>query len=633
MGRATFDNFQDKFLTIEFPTVVEPFPWDVTREGEDITFTLGAGEDEKSEVHKTTDVRKFLFENFNWNGIVHFMHLLSDKNDNFTYTRPTDLKGIPADDDILIIPDEATEAIIYEQAKYAIETTYADAPADNIDNILNDVDGKAKTDFSSDILETTYEDLLKEEDNTAMEYDGQSFAMVNLQTASETELYDFLKNVMLARNGLWLEEDGLMNLVSIRREMVTSTTEDVGFNDSMILAWKDGGVKKIKQYIATTEPWKINKKNGKMLPQTTNMFLGLHKFVSSKVIIPAFRSKNVYRKKPQSDDNKLESNDKGLDIHFKLISNRKPVGIPTAVDSYGVAYNRNNVDTYYGDDREAYLTVVKIYKILSDWGAGNTPKSISCYKNLENYTKDFTLSGVLGSTDTDKKIQIKDGENVEKNIKLSSYQAYVGAKYASNKNDAVKLLMYHHEQSNDGTLESSYDDTAIADVLKELKKEEVFESIVKLQFHEEKNFDNVDGQPGGGTITKLNRTTVQKTNDTNTYNEKVNKATTDLNEITNAFAVWDTNTVLPEDLKNRFQNTVKMVANDLDSKAVTTIDNFGGKEIDDNVSGWSTGCQVIPGVQEFFHFMYDITKYIDSTNQERWYYTIIESSSLGITLN
>ncbi|WP_299313590.1 hypothetical protein [uncultured Aquimarina sp.] len=81
------------------------------------------------------------------------------------------------------------------------------------------------------------------------------------------------------------------------------------------------------------------------------------------------------------------------------------------------------------------------------------------------------------------------------------------------------------------------------------------------------------------------------------------------------------------------KNTVKLVANDLEGKEVTTIDNFGGQEIDDNVSGWSTGCQVIPGVQEFFHFMYDITKYVNTTNQERWYYTIIESSSLGITLN
>ena len=113
----------------------------------------------------------------------------------------------------------------------------------------------------------------------------------------------------------------------------------------------------------------------------------------------------------------------------------------------------------------------------------------------------------------------------------------------------------------------------------------------------------------------------------------MSEAETDWDAITNAFAVWGTNSVLPKDLKNTFQNKIKMAPNDLEGKTITTIDNFGGQEIDDNVSGWSTGCQVIPGVQEFFHFMHDITKHVNTTNQERWYYTIIESSSLGITLN
>ncbi len=76
-----------------------------------------------------------------------------------------------------------------------------------------------------------------------------------------------------------------------------------------------------------------------------------------------------------------------------------------------------------------------------------------------------------------------------------------------------------------------------------------------------------------------------------------------------------------------------MVENDLKGKSITNIDNFGGQEIQGNVAGWSTGCQVIQGVQEFFHFMYDATRHVDSTNQERWYYTIVEASCLGITLN
>lgn len=634
-GTISLDSGQGDTLNVNFKEV-EDFPWSVTREGEVITFKLGEGKDEKSEPHQTTKVRAFLIKNFNWNGIVNMMHLLAEKSDRLeTYTRPTNLKGIPADDDILIIPDEAIEAIIYEQAKYAIETKYADDPDGKIDNILKYVDGEPKKLFAENSLGTTYDDLLKEADNTDMEYNGTSFTMPNLQTVSDADLYDFLKNLMLARNGLWLEDDGLMNLISIRRETTTSTTKDVGFNDSMLLAWKDSGVKKTKQYIATTEPTYLNKKNGKMLPQTTTMFLGMHGFVKSKITIPAFRSISNYRKKPNSNENVLETKDKGLDIHFKLVSNKKPVGIPQFHTAYGVEYNKDNKNTYSGKEREVYLTIIKIYKILSAWGAGNKQTSISCYKNLENYTKEFTLSDIIGTTDADKKIDIKIGDKVEDNVKLSTYRAYIDANYATKtkKDKALKLLMYYNTEANNGIQKSSYKDTSIADIVTDLKKEEVFKSIVQLQFNEEKNIKNIDGKPGTGTIAKAERNAIKKAEDTKTYNDKIDKANTDWADITEAFALWDTNSKFKDTLKTIFQDNLKMVDNDLKGLSTSTIDDFGGQEIKGNVAGWSTGCQVIQGAQEFFNFMYDITEHVDATSQERWYYTIVESSSLGITLN
>ncbi len=47
--------------------------------------------------------------------------------------------------------------------------------------------------------------------------------------------------------------------------------------------------------------------------------------------------------------------------------------------------------------------------------------------------------------------------------------------------------MYYNTEANNGIAESSYKDTPIADILTDLKKEEVFKSIVQLQFSEEKN--------------------------------------------------------------------------------------------------------------------------------------------------
>lgn len=630
---AIFGSETGNNLELVFPEI-DPFPWSVTREGEVITFKLGEGGDEKEEIHSTTVVREYLIKNYNWNGIVNMMHALEEKSDRLeTYTRPTTLKGIPADDDVLIIPDEAIEAIIYEQAKYAIETTFVEAPQDNINDILKDVNGQPLDDFAENILSTTYDDFLKEVDNTEMSYEGTTVAMPNLKTVSEADLYDFLKGITLARNGLWLEDDGLTNLVSIRREIVTASNQDTGFNDSLLLAWKEGGVKKSSKYIATTEPGRLNTERGKLLPQSTTLFLGLHKFGTSKIQIPAGRTINNYRKKANSDGNEFSPDDDGINIHYASVSQRAPVGLPTSASSYGIGANNSNVG-YTDVETEALLTAIEVYRYLADWGAGTSGTSISCYKNLENHTKTYTLSGIVGTTDATKKIEIKEGTNVEHDVKLSTYRTYVGANYgaSSKKTNAVKLLMYHHNLTVDGTLASSYDDTSMANIVTELKKEEVFESIIKLQYSEELVFSNVDGKPGGGTITKIDRTAAQKTEDTTAFNEKIEKAESDWESLTASFETWGANADLSDALRDSLKTGLK-IADERKDKSVTDIDDHGGQELEGNVGGWSYGCQVISGVQKFFHFMYDLSQFVESTDQERWYYTVIESSSLGITLD
>jgi len=635
MARVSFTNHPHKYMTVTLPKVVDTFPWTVTREGEEITFTLGKDKSEKSEVHKTTDVRKFIINNFNWNGIVNMIHQLEEKSDRLeSYETPTNLKGTAENDDILIIPDEALEAIIYEQAKYAIETKFKDKPEEHIDEILKFVDGKAKKGFAKDILSTTYEDLLKEEDNSEMSYDGKAFTMPDLKTVSETDLYDFLRSLTLSRNGLWLEDDEFKNLLSIRREMVTSTTEDTGFNDTLLLAWKENGVKKATKYIATTEPGKINKERGKLLPQTTTLFLGLHKFNTYKVQIPACRTINIYRKKKDSNSNEFSSDDDGINIHFSTVSGKKPKGLPTSYTSYGIGNNKGNVG-YSNTELEAFLTVVEVYKVLSDWGDGMESDSLSCYKNLAKHTKSFTLSDVIGTTDTDKKLEVKEGETVEKTIMLSTFQAYISTNYSQKdkKSNALKLLMYYHNEQNDGVTEDSYKNISIEDITKKLKKDEVFHSIVKLQFENELNFSNVDGKPGAGTITKIERTEIQRNEDTKKFNDQKEKSGSEWDSLIEIFVTWDSNSKLTNTLKISLQTDLKIAKDERKGLTVEDIDSHGGLELSGNVGGWSHGCQVISGVQKFFHFMYDITQFVNSTNQERWYYTIVESSSLGITLD
>ncbi|WP_405206384.1 hypothetical protein [Aquimarina sp. LLG6339-5] len=641
MGRATFDNFQDKFLTIEFPTVVEPFPWDVTRDGEDITFTLGAGEDEKSEVHKTTDVRKFLLENFNWNGIVHFMHLLSDKNDDFTYTRPTDLKGIPADDDILIIPDEATEAIIYEQAKYAIETTYADAPADNIDKILKYVDGKAKTGFSSDTLETTYDDLIKESDNSEMSYNGTSFSMPDLSTVSDKELYDFLKNLSQSRYGLWSEENNVTNFVSIRRVLDTSKSK---YNDTLFLAWKESGSAKVAQYIGSTEPGKLGDSgNGQLLPQTTTVLLGVHKSITSGKSTPGGRTRNAYRKANGGANHYFLKGDTSMNVHYGHPD------INVIPQGYGI-HNNSTAKGYNNDEIEAYLLVVRVYNILTKWGIGKN-ESISCYKNLENNTKTLSVSNVLGEKEVDKKVNIvRDTDDVVKTIMYSTYKSYVSKNYkvtgkkatdAIRKDRANKLLMNYHNRANDGAPRDCYSGYELKDLLEELKQDRIFKSIVETQLEYESNLKKVDAQPGGGTIKKIEKTQEQKKKDKEKFDEITKEAKDDYKVLSELFNKWNGNTILSNEketfngnqisLLEYFKKHIKSNEQDFNPNSVQDVDNSGGKGIDKKVGGWSQGCQIILGGHNFYQFLNNLTQFIEDSSQERWYYTIVDSENITST--
>ncbi len=611
---------------------VTGFEWSVVRNGEDITFTLGEGENEQSEIHKTTDVRKFVLDNFNWNGIVHFMHLLSDKNDAFTYTRPTGLNGIPADDDLLIIPDEATEAIIYEQAKFAIETTYKDAPESNIDKIVKYVDGKAKKGFAADVLETTYEDLIKESDNSEMEYEGTSFTMPVLDTVNEADLYDFLKNLTLSRYGLWCDDNNLTNVVSIRRDIESNKSK---YNDTLFIAWKEGGAKRAIQYIGSTEPGDLGaSEDGQLLPQTLTFILGIHTGGSSAT--PGARTRNAYRKAKGGSSKYFKSGDTSMNIHY---GHPNMAGLPK---SYGF-HNNSDGKGYDAVEQEAFSTVVGVYYILTQWGAGRNSKT-SAYRNLENYTKEYTLSAVKGTTEATRKIEIlQGGTKVIKKLMYTGYKSYVDTAYAATGNKAkdkktkkkiIELLMAHHNLQSDGTLESSYLNDEISTLLVELKKQDVWKSMIEIQLEHQLDVSKVDGKPGKGTLLKINRTVAEKEKKKKEFEALKKSADEDWDTLSDLFATWDANAKLKNkklggiSFKKHFQEKIKLNKEDYKTDSKIKVDDSGGKGINKEVGPWSDGCQIILGGQNFYQFLFNVVQFVESSKQERWYYTIVDMDNI-----
>lgn len=615
---ANFESGLGNTLNIKF-LEVENFPWSVTRDKEDITFKLGKGKKEKEETFKTTEIREFLIKNFNWNGIVNMMHLLEEKSDRLgTYTRPTNLKGIADNDDILIIPDEATEAIIYEQAKYAIETTYKDNPKSKIDDILKYVDGKPKKGFAKDTLSTTYEDLLKEDNNSKMEYDGTTFTMPNLKTVSESDLYDFLRNLALARNGLWSDESEVTNFISIRRDLESNNSKH---NDTLFLAWKNGSTKKTIQYIGSTEPGNLT--HGQLEPQTTTMVLGFH---DTSNATPSGRTRNSYRKSRGSDSLYFQSGDTSMNVHYASHGIHKE-GLPKNVTEYGLKNNRDGKN-YSDDELSAYLIIIGVLKILSRWGTGKSANKTCAYKNLENICNSFKIGKLEGTTIATKKITIKQNSKVVKTIMLSTYQTYIEANYklATKKDDAISILMHHDSSLSKADLKLKKQ----ADLVTELKKSDVFQSIVELQLKEEFKLKNIDAQPGKGTITKINKTKVEKEEATKKYNETVEKAEKDNQTLITLFDNWNNNGILGKktSLKKKFQEKFRINKVDYPENEIVEIGDFGGKSINKKVGGWSDGCQVILGGQHFYEFMYLLTQFVSDSKQEIWYYTLIDNKNI-----
>lgn len=617
---AVFESGLGNDLVITFPEI-DPFLWSVEREGETITFTLGEGDDEESKTYETTAIREFIIENFNWNGIVNMMHALEEKSDRLeSYTRPNNLKGIAADDDILIIPDEATEAFVYEQAKYAIETKYSEDPEGNIKNIKKYVDGLPKKGFSADVLETTYEDILREDDNSEMSYNGTSFTMPNLETVSEADLYDFLENLSQARNGLWSTENQVTNFISLRRDLQSTSSKH---NDTLFLAWKDGTTKKAVQYIGSTEPGDLT--HGQLEPQTLTMLLGFH---DTSNCTPSGRTRDAYRKTRGSDELYFQSGDTSMNVHYASHGIYKN-GLPKGISEYGL---ENNADgsNYDADEIEAYLTIVGVLKTLSKWGTGSSSSSVPSYKNLQNIGNPLEKTALQGTTDTTKKIEIKQNNEVVKTLMLSSYQSYINSNYASSTKqaNAIAILRYHDSSLTEAGLQEKTQ----AELVTELKKEGVFESVVAVQLEHEFLLKNIDAAPGNGTVAKINRTATEKADAKTKYDETVESAKADNDELTAFFDTWDGNTILSGKpaLKTKLKEEFRINKEDYseDDKVDVGDSAQGGQGINKKVGGWSEGCQVILGGQHFYEFLYLLTQFVSSTNQERWYYTVVDTQNI-----
>jgi len=370
--------------------------WDVNLKDEIVIFKFG-DTDEAKEVNKkefeVTELRKYILKNYNWSGIVWLMHLVSERDlKNFEYVRPTNLRGIPILDDLLIIPNKAIESIVRLQAKYIIESLCKEGkdPKNQINKIKKYVDGRPLETFAKDILKQKKHQKAKNKpyhsyllDQTGYGEAGQCILDYTPLNYDQEGKYDFLRQSVLERNGLWSDEEQITNFVTLRRVLFDKNMPK--YDDTFFVAWINNSIKYVSEYVGSTEP--INRgKHGMLAPQTITMVLGIH--AGGSIHTVGGRTQNAFRKlRGWKDIYRFQMGDTTMNIHFGHPEIKK---LPWLVGKKAPSpfSNKNDIldnsNEYNSTELEAYLQIIRMLTILTKYGDGIKRSNLSAYKNLKN---------------------------------------------------------------------------------------------------------------------------------------------------------------------------------------------------------------------------------------------------------
>jgi hypothetical protein len=571
--------------------------------GTNVKVKIGPGKETASNTKliPIEDRRSQLLNSFNWNGIAKIMKHVDEQFDTFTYN-VTGLKGTAADDKIFV-PDAGIEHIIKSQAKY-----YTDLHKEDIEKkmsvIISGVDGLVGPTFAEKImgLSANINDIRDESSNKEMtdpNDPAKNITMPNFD-ASELELYDALRGIVMARNGAWIDEGKMINLVGIRRKLDADKTK---YNDTIAVCWKeqkgDKDEKHCKLYTSTTEPGDLSD-NRTLYPSTITVIPGYH---SGK--IPALRTEKIYTRKDNADH--FDANDGvGLNIH--------PGGPSMGWDKQKISAKLPGGKTTDEKQFMAWKIFSEVFSILYKWQYDD---SQSAYENLGSWSE----GKVEFASNDDSVIKLKKGKK-EADRSVAAIKDWLTEYWitGSTKKPALLARILKHV---DSSFEEPKDFSKLsAEKVKEYITSARVEGIIKEQIKYFPRLESVDGKAGPSFIEIMDGGRQEVTED------MVTRATTDKTRIDDLLAkskdypeiTADRKTYLKELKPNKEgEEGVYKGAKDTDDKA---------KKVDEAVGGWSTACQVILGGGKYYEFLMNTMSFTEETGQRRWYYTLIDQSSL-----
>ncbi len=488
--------------------------------------------------------RNYIKDNYNWSGIVMLMKAIAQETSNFAYSVPSDLKG-NNDDDIKIIPNDALKYISLLQLNY------------NLDNNANEsLDGKPGNNFITNIISGDGEtdsfdskaDFINQDSDNLTKVDFAESLENFSSSSNKKDMYDELKDLVGARNGLWSEEDRIVNIIAIKKEEGSRNTAETKIitNDYFFIAYKDGDSYEVKKFIGTADPGKAA--NGMVMPnQTITLKPGYHQGYQ-----PGGRTSNILRKNKNSTDFSFEKNS-SMNHH-------------KANSKHGLYYrNSDNND-------------IKPYKVEGQTGNGWLYKDGDNFKKISDGTTVFELEEEVTSN---KKYKVKKNSDSE-----TTYTLIKGSK---------PKLMIDSDNLGDNDLE-------------------MYKKLTEMQrtmINHGKKYDDLTSEEKtviDGLIDDI--VELMDKSKISYKNEAGENKTLDL------------------DYKTQLKRYVKdnSWSSDISTTTSSTVS-----------SAFSEGCHVFPSSKDYYEYLDSWQQFAFSTdedkktNQNRWYYTIVDINTLNIT--
>ncbi|MEO1515351.1 MAG: hypothetical protein AAFV95_10070 [Bacteroidota bacterium] len=576
-----------------------------------IQLSLRLGGPQKIKQYDIAAARRYISTRYNWNGILKLMQQVYAASGD-AYLMSTQLSGTNSDDELLI-PDQGIAYIIQMQLEHALKGKRTSPP--NLDRLLSSVDARPGDNFLQKILRKKDRLTFMDEsiNKSVIRVEDQQKIQIPSTKDDEATMYEFCRDIVRARNGLWSDLVGVCNLVGFRRLM--DPKSETLFNDTIAVCWKEAdGKQRVELNIATTEPGNRKLKN-QLAPQTLTLLPGYH--INRQ---PAGRTHNGLKR---LSNGRLKWSGGDTTMNFHQGKNNFTYTGNEWLTKYGINWELKTGLPKNGMDEKDVLNLnailSEIYLLLSAYGGEKVRSSYSNLKRMsvaQPIVKESTVDGIMtlsqatSSRPRTKKIDLKKARQ----WMLDTWYR----KREKNRHKILDILLaitdFPEEQitSWKGKSKEFVSDFVTLDHL---------EKVVETQaMHVADIRDKqLDGLAGEGFVEML-RGVYQPVAEAKADKERVDELLEELE----SFPLKNVGR-LQKDLKNLQIATHRNRKNVYLNTAYDVVDDVPHIE-HVTVGRSSEGCQVIYDTEVFYTFWTSLLQRSAKVGQYRWYYTLIETT-------